>query len=78
MKITVPVTINVEVEFDMTDEEAATFLDGEDLGMVNLTTSTRRAISEALHQDTGLVDDMVEYITDETGWCINSLSMETL
>lgn len=78
MKITVPVTINVEVEFDMTDEEAATFLDGEDLGMVNLFKSTQRAVGEALHQTTGLVDDMVEFITDETGWCISNLSMETL
>lgn len=79
MRITVPVMITVEVEFDMTEEEAATFQDGQDLGLENLTRSTRRAIQECLHQNTGmgLTDDLVEYITDETGWCISSLSLNT-
>lgn len=79
MRITVPVTITVEVEFDMTEEEAATFQDGQDLGLENLTRSTRRAVAECLHQNTGmgLTDDMVEYVTDETGWCIRGLSLST-
>jgi len=78
MRITVPVTINVEVDFDMTEEEAAAFQSGEDLGMENLVRSTGRAIAECLHQNAGmgLADDMVEFVTDETGWCITNLNME--
>ena len=78
MRITVPVTINVEVDFDMTDEEAASYQGGEDLGLENLTRSTQRAVAECLHQNagTGLLDDMVEFVTDETGWCITNLNME--
>lgn len=81
MKITVAVTITVEVEFDMTPEEAASFQDGEDLGLENLTRSTQRAIQECLRQNDepvlALADSMVDYITDETGWCIHALRLST-
>ena len=75
MKISVPVTITVEVEFDMTPEEAASYLDGDDLGLVNLKHSTTKAIQDALHADPDLADDMVERITDNTGWCLCAISM---
>jgi hypothetical protein len=77
MRITVPVTINVDVEFDMTEEEAACYQDGQDMGLTNLINGTKRAIANTLHGSEGMIDEMVDAISDETGWCINGLTMET-
>lgn len=79
MRVTIAVPVRVEIEFDMTEEEAAAFQDGQDLGLENLQRSAGRGITSALHHNggMGLTDDMVEFVTDETGWCIRSLSMQT-
>lgn len=75
MRIKVPVTIEVEVDFD-------TEVDGVDaiqeIDRTAIERKSKDAIAECLHQNAGmgLADDMVEYITDETGWCINGLYME--
>lgn len=75
MKITVPVTVSVEIDFDMTEEEAASYRGRE---LENLTHKAKQAVAECLHQNagTGLADDMVEFVTDETGWCVSGLYME--
>ena len=80
MKITVPVTVNINIEFDMTPEETVCYQDGQDLGLENLARSTKEAIEHCLRErDVGqdLMDDMVEQITDRTGWSIYGLSLTT-
>lgn len=79
MRVAITVPITVQIEFDMTEEEAAAFQSGEDPGLEKLTRTTQGAIQDAIHQNAGmgLADDMVDLITEETGWCIRSLSMQT-
>lgn len=80
MMITVTVPVSVTVELDMTDTEAACFQDGQDLGLENLRRSVARGVILSLHraaEEEGMADDMVDAISDETGWCLRSLSLET-
>lgn len=71
MKITVPVTLFVDVEFD---------IDGEDLAEIqndpntNLQAETDGVVRQWLYDNIN-PDDLVEYITDATGWCISGLSL---
>ena len=72
MKISVPVTLTVDVEFDMDRDECP----GEELpSPERLGELARQAVVDALHADDVLMDDMVERITDGTGWCILGISM---
>ena len=75
MRITVPVTLTVEVEFDMDEHEAACLSGESDPGQQHLIERTREAIQECLHDEPSLADDMVERITNETGWCLRAFSM---
>lgn len=74
MKISVPVTLTVEVEFDLDqDGNGDTVLESHEVE--ELMLRTREAIQDTLHAEPSLADDMVERITDNTGWCLRSLSM---
>lgn len=71
MKISVPVLMMVEVEFD-TEVDGEVVIPDRD----QLVIRSHKAVVDTLHASEELVDEMLERITDATGWCIQALSME--
>lgn len=68
MKITVPLTI--EIYFDIDEEDL------KDVDPKSLTEDAQYAALEVIHQDI-IADEIVEAITEHTGWCIRALALST-
>lgn len=73
MRVCVPVTFYVEVEFDVDGEDLAEIA-GDAEYITRLQQHTAEGALKTVFDGT-VVDEMVENITDTTGWCIQSLSI---
>jgi hypothetical protein len=67
MRITVTLPLTFEVEFDTEDAI---------LDINALEEDTIYAILDTIH-DQERMEEMVDRVTEHTGWCINSWSMNT-
>ena len=70
MQITYTIPVTFTVHLDTTEEEAAQLNDKW------LTEDAAKASRDCLHNDE-LMTQIVDAVTDATGWCVQGMSMTT-
>lgn len=77
MKLSIPVTVVVDIELDISDDDVGDFDIKDPAVILAITEEAKEAIIGAIN-DTDIADTMVENVTDNTGWCVKALSLTTV